>query len=111
MKKALELARTSKLIGSSLEANVELYCTGSLFDFLSSLAEELKTIFIVSGLSIQSSAAPKEAFCGEPTKGLAVVVKKAGGQKCDRCWVYSDTVGTNQEHPTLCDRCAKIVGE
>jgi isoleucyl-tRNA synthetase len=32
-------------------------------------------------------------------------VTTADGVKCDRCWNYSDTIGANTEHPTVCDRC------
>ena len=40
---------------------------------------------------------------------LKVTVKPAAGHKCERCWVYSDTVGQDPEHPTLCTRCAAVV--
>jgi len=32
-------------------------------------------------------------------------VEKAKGEKCERCWMYSETVGQNSEYPTLCERC------
>ena len=39
----------------------------------------------------------------------SIVVEKADGEKCERCWSYSETVGQNEKHPTLCARCAEIV--
>ena len=48
---------------------------------------------------------------GEATtrEDLKVAVKAAEGHKCERCWIYSDTVGKDAEHPTLCARCAEAV--
>ena len=39
----------------------------------------------------------------------SVVVEKADGEKCERCWTISETVGTIEAHPTLCARCAEVV--
>ena len=47
-------------------------------------------------------------FAGD-VEGLKVSVSKAVGEKCQRCWVISETVGQNPDHPTLCSRCAKII--
>ncbi|MDY5044500.1 zinc finger domain-containing protein [Phascolarctobacterium sp.] len=40
---------------------------------------------------------------------MKVTVLPAEGHKCERCWIYSDEVGTDAEHPTLCKRCAEAV--
>ena len=40
----------------------------------------------------------------------AVVVVPAAGEKCQRCWKYL-ALGTDLEHPTLCEQCAGIVRE
>ncbi|HTY13466.1 MAG TPA: zinc finger domain-containing protein [Candidatus Omnitrophota bacterium] len=37
------------------------------------------------------------------------MVKKAAGEKCERCWMYKPTVGQDKSHPTLCERCAGVV--
>jgi isoleucyl-tRNA synthetase len=42
-------------------------------------------------------------------EGLLISVSKAKGRKCNRCWIYSPTVGENPEHPTICRRCAETV--
>ena len=47
------------------------------------------------------------AECGK----LAVSVAKAVGEKCERCWIYSDELGSDPEHPTLCPRCAAVMKE
>nr|WP_317411956.1 isoleucine--tRNA ligase [uncultured Solibaculum sp.] len=106
VKKALELARNQKVVGSSLDAHVTLYCEGELYDFAKSVEQELPDIFIVSQLTIEKGG--KGEFDAE-MEGLSVTVAKATGEKCDRCWAYSDTVGQDEKHPTLCVRCASIV--
>ncbi len=105
--KALEDARAAKSIGKSLEAQITLTCTGDLMNFLQENKDVLETVFIVSKVVLDN--AQPQAATGD-VEGLAVAVAKASGGKCERCWVYSETVGSNSEHPTLCARCAKIVG-
>ena len=53
-----------------------------------------------------TAAAPAESLVQEKT---ALVVEKADGEKCERCWTISETVGTSEKHPTLCKRCAEVV--
>ena len=106
--KSLETARAAKVIGKSLEAEVELHCDGELYDFVTSVQEMLPDVFIVSKVDLVKDTAGKDTGVVE---GLSVTVKVAGGAKCERCWVHSDTVGQNPAHPTLCARCAAIVEE
>ncbi len=106
--KALELARKQKVIGKSLEAKVTLGCEGELHDFLKSVEKELTTAFIVSAVEIVNT--PSGDFAGD-VEGLKVTISKADGEKCERCWTFSNTVGQDIEHPTLCSRCAAIIKE
>lgn len=107
VKKALENARAAKVIGASLEADVTLYATGETAQFLHSVKPLLKDSLIVSAVHI------KDGEGGEKTgeTGVGIEVSRAAGNKCERCWSYSDTVGKNEAHPTLCARCAEILGE
>ncbi len=98
--KALEEARAKKLIGKSLEAKVTLKCGRDCYDFVKSVEGELVSAFIVSAVEVEKSE----------FDGVEVEVEVAPGQKCERCWTHNDTVGKCAEHPTLCARCAKIVG-
>lgn len=98
--KSLEDARAQKLIGKSLEARVVLKCGRDWFDFAESVKCELVAAFIVSDVVVEKSE----------FDGVEVEVSVAPGKKCERCWTHSDTVGKCAEHPTLCERCAKIVG-
>ena len=107
VKKALEIARKEKVIGSSLDAKVSLFCDGELYDFVSSAKDELVPVFIVSQLEVQQGG--KGEYTGETVPELSVTVAHAEGEKCARCWCYSDTVGSSAEHPDLCSRCAAVM--
>ena len=98
--KALEEARAQKLIGKSLEAKVTLNCGRDWYEFAKSAEADLVSAFIVSAVEIGTSE----------FDGVDVKVEVAPGEKCERCWTHSHTVGQNPEHPTLCARCAEIVG-
>ncbi len=104
--KALELARAEKLIGKSLEAKITLHCEGELNEFVKSIKDLTETVFIVSEVEIVSDN--NGTHNGE-TEGLSVTVSKADGEKCERCWKYSTTVGKIDAHKTLCSRCAEVV--
>ena len=107
VKKAIENARNQKIIGASLDSEVELFANGETLDFLKENESVLPEILIVSSVKITDGDGGD--FHGDMSVG--VTVRKAGGEKCERCWSYSDTVGSNAEHPTLCARCAKIISE
>ena len=98
VKKQLEVAIKDKMIKSSLEASVTLSATGAEYDFIKSVEDELAAAFIVSEVVLEQAE-------GE----LTVTVNKAQGEKCERCWAYSKTVGENADHPTLCARCAAVI--
>ncbi len=104
--KALEIARTSKLIGKSLDAKVTLFASGELLDFLRDVQEQLPKALIVSQVAVEAEG--EGTFTGE-LEGLSVTVAHADGEKCCRCWSYADSVGTDAEHPDLCARCAALM--
>ncbi|KIL50399.1 isoleucyl-tRNA synthetase [Jeotgalibacillus alimentarius] len=107
--KALEEARSSKLIGKSLAAKVTLYADEKTHELLSSVNEDLKQLFIVSDFELSTSeGAPEKAMQFE---GHKVAVEKAEGETCERCWTVTTDVGSDSDHPTLCTRCASVVKE
>ena len=106
VKKQLENLRAQKIIGSSLDAKVSLYATGELYDFLIDNIGDLSNVFIVSDVSVVNSQDGE--FSGE-VEGLSITASKADGEKCARCWVYSDSVGKDSNHPDLCDRCKSVI--
>lgn len=97
--KVLEEKRNEKVIGKSLEANIVIHCGDDMFEKYSSLSDHLAEILIVSGVSVVKDKDGETEF----------EVVKATGDKCERCWAYSETVGKDSEHPTLCSRCASVV--
>lgn len=108
--RALERARQDKLIGNSLEAKVELYVNQDTAAFLESMDIEMTTLFIVSKVEIITGSAPEDAFQDEEeAPGVAVLVKRTAGSKCERCWNFNESVGEDQEHPTLCPRCSEVL--
>lgn len=109
--KALELARQQKVIGHSLNAKVDIYPSKEEYPFLAEVKDQLVAIFIVSAVELHQAqeSAPAEAVAGEKHPGLKVLVSQAPGEKCERCWMYSEEVGNDSEHATLCPRCAEAV--
>ena len=103
--KGLEPARQSKMIGQSLDAHVELYVPDSWRDVVSAYADILDTLCIVSKATVASGTPPTQAFASEAIPGLALVVQRAPGEKCERCWRYQEDVGSVAAHPTVCGRC------
>ncbi len=106
VKKQLEELRAQKVIGSSLDAEVKLYADGELYEFLDSVKVILPQVLIVSKVSVVKGAGGKG---DEDIKDLGIEAAKAGGAKCARCWTYSDSVGSDADHPEICERCASVV--
>ena len=107
--KALEEARAEKVIGQSLAADITVYADEKTKGFLSEMKDELATIFIVSRVALADMTdAPAGAVEGEIVKTL---VAPAAGEKCERCWIYTDDIGSDAAHPTLCARCAGVVSK
>ncbi len=100
----LETARKEKLIGHSLDASVEVFPNQHEYQLLSSIEDILGKIFIVSQTVVHQ---PQDAR----VEGEEIIVKvsPAVGHKCSRCWIYSESVGNDKEHPELCERCAAVL--
>lgn len=96
VKKSLEPLIKEKTIKGSLEAKVTLSAGGEKLDFLKKAEPELTDAFIVSAIEIIDNN-------GE----LEISVEKAEGEKCERCWIISKTVGQSAEHPTICAHCCE----
>ena len=100
--KVLEEKRNEKLIGKSLEAKVTIaVADDAQYSVLSEAADILAKVLIVSVVSVV------KAESGETT----YTVERAAGEKCERCWMYLDSVGKNAAPPTLCARCASVVDQ
>ncbi|SFA75181.1 MULTISPECIES: isoleucine--tRNA ligase [unclassified Bacillus (in: firmicutes)] len=106
--KALEEARNEKVIGKSLTAKITLYVSDETKSLLDSIDENLKQLFIVSGFEVAGSyeEAPEQAV---KLDTAAILVSKAEGETCERCWTVTSEIGEVAAHPTLCTRCATVV--
>lgn len=101
--KALEEARKQRLIGLSLDAKVSLYLPERAYQFIAPYESELKSIFIVSSVTLHRTS--------EEDGEIKVEVARADGNKCERCWNYDISVGKYPEHPNICERCIKVLNE
>ena len=106
VQKALELARNEKFIGASLEAKVVLYAQNDCYALLKTFESQLANIFIVSAVDLKEGG---EGAVKGDIADLSVTIEKAEGAKCERCWTYSKSVGNDQDHPTICERCARVL--
>ncbi len=100
--KKLELARANKEIGLSLAAKVTLFADETEYEFIKGKEELLKEIFIVSDVEIKQGKLPEDEEAI-----VSVKVEQAKGEKCERCWMYSETVGSDHHHPHICKRCSE----
>ncbi len=105
---ALELERAEKKLGSALQAAPQLFVQDAA---LRALVEtvDLAEIAITSGASLEVGAAPEGAFRLDEVPGVAVVVRPADGEKCQRCWQVLPEVGSNPDYQDLCGRCSEAV--
>ena len=103
--KQLEQMRKDGVIGSSLDAEVTLYCADSLYERLQLLGDELRFALIVSAAAIKPMSEREDAAIETDYEGLAVVATASEHGKCERCWHHLEDVGASDEHPDLCGRC------
>jgi isoleucyl-tRNA synthetase len=113
--KELEVLRVREAIGSSLDSEVDLYCSPMVLEQLAKLEDELRFVLIASDAQIHSAeSAPGDAL---PTgiDGLSLKVRPSEHPKCVRCWHHRKDVGHHKgykEHPELCGRCyANVAGD
>jgi isoleucyl-tRNA synthetase len=93
--KKIEEKRTDGLVGASLQAELVIHCDDTSYDTLASLGQDLKFVFITSQVALVKVQGA----------GLTIEVKASTATKCERCWHYTDDVGHDAAHPTLCGRC------
>ena len=96
--KEIENKREQGKVGSSLEVKVFITCKKNELDFYSELRDVLREVFIVSALDLKEG-------------DFSIRIEKADGEKCQRCWNWSDTVSQDSQYPGLCGRCVKALKE
>ena len=104
---SLELLRKEKTIGTSLEAKVSITAAGEDYALLQRYAPHLPMLFIVSDVVIERGNTPADSAKPE----LGIVVARAAGAKCERCWRYVSAMSTNPAQPGVCERCQDALAE
>ena len=107
--KALEESRAAKIIGHPLSAVVTLSAGPDLFPSLLAYAADLRTLFIVSGVSLVEGSELDGAYASTLFDGLFIKIENAAAVKCERCWIHDESVGADADHPTICHRCLDVV--
>jgi isoleucyl-tRNA synthetase len=103
--KAVEQARKEKVIGHSLDARISIAAPEKMRALFAAHLGELRALLIVSQLQLADEQNIAKPYKSEEIKGLAIGVEKARGTKCERCWIYEESVGSDANHPTVCGRC------
>jgi isoleucyl-tRNA synthetase len=101
---ALEVERSEKRIGSSLQAAPVIFADEEYQDAVNGL--DLAELFITSGARFDDGNQDPDAFSLEDVPGVWVRAEAASGEKCGRCWKVLEDVGSNPNHPEACGRCA-----
>ena len=96
----MEDIRSQGEVGSSLQAEVEIRASGDTYDALASLGDELKFVTVTSAATLVKGADGEATVC---------TAHKTAGEKCARCWSFSDTVGSDPAHPDVCKHCAEAL--
>ena len=103
--KELEKLRVTGAIGSSLDAEIEIYANDVFKKSLDSLEDELRFVFITSYAQVyDAEKRPGDAVASEQD-GLWLKVLPSEHAKCIRCWHHREDVGNNPDHPEICERC------
>jgi isoleucyl-tRNA synthetase len=105
--KALEEARNEKEIGKSLEAKATIAPKSKKTKEVLESMDHLHQYLIVSEATVTEEGNPSM----KEYQYVDVLVEKHPGEKCERCWVSTDTKGEDPDHPELCSRCASVVKE
>ena len=108
LRKELEEMRRNKVIGSSLDAEVDIYCKDENYQNLLGLKDELRFVFITSEARV-NELSNKPSDAKEISSSIAIKVYKSQHQKCVRCWHHRPEIGHNKMHNDLCDRCIENV--
>ena len=95
------------MVANPLEAHLELFVSEAARGLLEGVDDELSQLFIVSSVQLHDL----DEYDGELDSGteIAAQASLAAGEKCARCWIRSETVGHQPDHPELCERCASRV--
>jgi isoleucyl-tRNA synthetase len=108
--KELEKLRVDGAIGSSLDAEVDLFVDEDTVRLLAQLEDELRFVLITSCARVHPAGErPDDAVEAGSDTGLWIRVTPSQYNKCIRCWHHREDVGSHPEHPEICGRCVDNV--
>jgi isoleucyl-tRNA synthetase len=105
----IEEARNDNKVGSSLECKLDLICNDKLYQNINNISDELKFVFIVSECTLRLGNENDSYSIDKNPYKLSISISKSQNNKCERCWHLNETVGTIEDHPTICRRCSDNV--
>jgi isoleucyl-tRNA synthetase len=106
----LETARKDGVIGSSLDAELDLYCSDELLAALQKFGDELRFLLICSYVRVHPEAEAEQGRISDTDlPGLRVFIAASAHAKCPRCWHHREDVGSAADHPDLCGRCVQNI--
>ena len=105
----IEEARNNNKVGSSLECKLDLICNDKLYENINNISDELKFVFIVSECTLRLGNENDSYSIDKNPYKLSITISKSQNNKCERCWHLNETVGTIEDHPTICRRCSDNV--
>lgn len=105
----LERVRVEGRIGSSLDAEVDLYAEEDLYHILAQLGDELRFILITSYARLHPVQQRPSHALETDMPDLWAVVSPSSYSKCVRCWHHREDVGGHPDHPELCGRCVENI--
>jgi isoleucyl-tRNA synthetase len=107
--KVLERLRSDGLIGSSLDAEVFIYCDSEIFAALDSLDDELKFVLITSSARVFKLDEKPDGALQTELEDVWILAAVSEHDKCIRCWHHREDVGNDTNHPELCLRCVENI--
>jgi len=111
----IEQARDKNLFKRPLDGEVILYAPDEVAQIVRSLeggVEGFAELLLVSRVVLRGAGeAPAEAWESAKFAGLKVVVQRAAGEKCPRCWLVREDIGADESYPEVCARCAGVLRE
>jgi isoleucyl-tRNA synthetase len=109
--KCLEKFRREDEIKEFSQAYITLYTSTDIYDLLDRYIDELEEFFMVAKVRLMEPDAsnPEEIWKSKNISKLSIEARRVAGDKCERCWTYSDTVGNNKQYPTICHKCIAML--
>ncbi len=99
----LEKARREKVIGRPAEARISFKLSGKGAD---SWMDDTRSVReFLNGAELDITLVGDNS--SDPLNFTDLAINKANGEKCPRCWRWEADIGSNDQHPTICGRCAE----